>query len=415
MWNNIIGQHIRRTNRTLLAVNGGIVIVLCALALLNGRYLFNFILGPFPTDRKTLVSIADPNQTFDYYVTIDGKVIPPAIGREVEQRINKHTKKVESETVKAEYAVASISNRLLVIKFPGRADASQQQFTGTLVPMPGDMWAKLTQGPENKKHGMDEVFLPYMLDATGFRTPGWIGLGIGLPLYVLCIWNVTRAIRRMAKVERHPISQGLSRFGTPSEVAAGIDAEVKELIRLPSGKVTLTRSWLLNSSTFGLEVFHVNELVWIYKKVTKHSVNFVPTGSTYAAMIHTRYGGSLEVPAAHLTDGLLQQLVERAPWVLCGFDEQLAGYWKSDPGGVVAAVDDRRRQVLGGEVEDVQPAPAEEESPRTRGPNHRRIEMPDTFVRLCEADVYSLCKSCVCGKSSRLRRPNNSRKRTVVP
>ena len=85
MWNNLIGQHIRRTNRMLLAVNGGMVLVLCAFTLWQGRYLFNFLLGPFPIDRKTLVSVTDPDQTFDYFVTVEGKPIPPAMGRDVEQ------------------------------------------------------------------------------------------------------------------------------------------------------------------------------------------------------------------------------------------------------------------------------------------------------------------------------------------
>lgn len=370
MWNNIIGWHIRRTNRNLLAVNAALVLSLFALALLNDRYLFNFFLGPFPTDNNTLESIADPEKTFDYYVTIKGKVIPPAIYREVEKRVNKHTKNVESERVTAEFVVVALNNRLLVVKVPGTADASRQEFTGALAPMPPDMWAKLTQSPEAKQHNMDQIFLPCMLDATGFRMSGWIGLGIGLPLYVLGTWNVIRAVRRLTKPERHPISQALARFGEPTEVAARIDADSQKLVGRRSGSVTLTPSWFLHSTWFGLEVLHVNELVWIYKKVTKHSVNFIPTGSTYATVICTCFGGSVEVPGSQRkTENLLQDLAERAPWVFAGFDQELANYWKSAPDAVAAAVIERRRQMVGEDVSDAKLAGSDDDERHTTGPS----------------------------------------------
>ena len=208
-----------------------------------------------------------------------------------------------------------------------------------------------------------------MLDATGFRTPGWIGLAICLPLYVLGIWNVTKALRRMARPERHPIGRALARFGKPTEIAAAIDAEIKEDGRVPVGRATLTRSWFLRPSTFGMDVIHASELVWIYKKVTKHSTNGIPTGTTFTTVIHTRYGGAVEVAGnERLTECLLQELHQRAPWVLAGFDQQLAGFWKSDPGGVVAAVDDRRRQVLGEEVLEAKPVSADRSGPGNSSP-----------------------------------------------
>jgi len=54
MWDNIIGRHIRRTNRNLLLTNLALLAVLATVTLLNGRYLVNFLLGPFPADDAIL-------------------------------------------------------------------------------------------------------------------------------------------------------------------------------------------------------------------------------------------------------------------------------------------------------------------------------------------------------------------------
>jgi hypothetical protein len=48
MWDNVIGRHIRRANRSLLLTNLALLAVLAVVTLANGRYLVNFLLGPFP-------------------------------------------------------------------------------------------------------------------------------------------------------------------------------------------------------------------------------------------------------------------------------------------------------------------------------------------------------------------------------
>jgi hypothetical protein len=348
MWDNVIGWHIRRTNRNLLLTNLGLLAVLAIVTLLNGRYLVNFLLGPFPADEGTLASLKAGQEPFEYFLSVKGQSAPEAFFKESKQTLDKYTHKVRSEEHVADFTLVLVGQRLLVVKVPGRLDPTQKEFTGSLAPLPPQIRNSISQEAFKKRAELDEVLYPEMLDATGFRGPGCWGLAIGLPLYGLAWWNIVRAFRRIARTERHPIVHWLTRYGTPSEVAKGIDAQMADRGNVVSQSgLTLMPTWCLRPTTYGLQIIHVFDLVWIYKKVTKHSVNFIPTGTTSAAVICTRYGQVLEVNSGNLTESLLQQMFERAPWVVTGYSAELAGIWKKDAGGLVAAVDGRREQTLG--------------------------------------------------------------------
>jgi len=72
MWNNVIGEHVRRTTRNLLLVNALLLAGLALLAWGNGRYLYNALLGPFEVDHQTLAATANPGAATRYFVTVTG-------------------------------------------------------------------------------------------------------------------------------------------------------------------------------------------------------------------------------------------------------------------------------------------------------------------------------------------------------
>jgi hypothetical protein len=63
-----IGKHIRRSNRNLFVTNLSILFVLLTTAFLNGRYLYNFFLGPTQITHQTLLSINNPDILLKYYI-----------------------------------------------------------------------------------------------------------------------------------------------------------------------------------------------------------------------------------------------------------------------------------------------------------------------------------------------------------
>jgi hypothetical protein len=85
--------------------------------------------------------------------------------------------------------------------------------------------------------------------------------------------------------------------------------------------------------------------VWVYKKVTKHSVNFIPTGKTYSVILVGRHRQRIEEQMKEqAVNEMLADLATRVPWVLFGFTKDLEKAWQKDPAGVIAAVDTRYQQ-----------------------------------------------------------------------
>jgi hypothetical protein len=368
MQDTIIGHHIRRVNRNLLWTNVAILAALIAVTVLCGRYLVNFFFGPFPTERSKLVSLKDGTTPFEYYIQVDyGDQKPQSAGQQVSQQINKNTKQVVSESVSAEFAVVTLSDKILLIKASPGAEL-KSPISGYLTDIPPSMRSDMSSAMQKHHLQMDDGVVPLMLDTTGFRGPGWWGLAIGLPLYCIAVWNIVRAMRNGGRLHKHPIAASLRPYGELAEVAAHIDQEVSEpAYNIRIGKLQVTPTWLLQSSTFGLRVVHIIDLIWMYKKVTKHSYNGIPTGTTHAVMINTRFGSALEVAASEgATEQLVEAVYRRAPWVITGFNDELAAIYAKDREGMIGAVDERREKIMAevrGQQGGSDPAPASESEP----------------------------------------------------
>jgi hypothetical protein len=342
----IVDQNISRCNRNLLITGVIIALALLGLAAFNARYFYNFFYGPFAVDGAALATAANPAVDAKYFVALKGDKVIETGFQEVEKRVDKYTRAVKSETVKANYVALSVGNRLLLVKSP--AERTGAEFTGALVEIPEDVNRQFISEVERQQPGMRDVFLPVMLDATGFRGPGYWGLGIGIPLLAFSAWSLAKAVKRMANHDAHPAIVSLARFGPPRNVVAAIDGEAKYGAQTTSiGRLTLTPSWFLHATAYRLTILRSDEVIWAYKKVTKHYYNFIPTGKSYATVICSRYGGSLEITCKQKkADGMLEELARRWPWIIFGYSDELAAAWKSNRAAVIGAVDARYQQAV---------------------------------------------------------------------
>lgn len=346
MKNNIIYKHIRRCNRNLLLINLCMILFLFYLATANYRYLYNCFLGPFPIERDRLFLITDPNKVFKYYVTVYGDESIATGLQQVERRIDKYTKKVKSEKITANYIALKVDERLLIVKTS--ANYSGTQFTGAIINIPSEVYYRYRIIASEIE--LKDYFLPYMLDTTDFKTTGYITVFVGVLISFICFYNLIKVKKRFSNSDLHPISISLkNRFGAIEDIVSTIDSELKNSSRNFSiGSTVITDSWLLKSSIFGLELIDLFiEPVWIYKKVTKHYTNFIPTGKSYAVIIQTRHGIGIEISCNNQNgDKILQELLYRCPWLFVGFDNQLQNIWKSNMSEMIKAVDVRRKAIL---------------------------------------------------------------------
>lgn len=361
MHDGYIRQQIRRCNRNLLLSNAlilaGVVLATCA----SWRYLINFALGPVALEKRDLHWNLDVNKEPFYHVTVAGDKVLDTGFREISREVERGTGKVRNERTTAHYVALVVDGRLLIVK--SSTDQPGTTLTGSLEKLPSDVRTKFLFPVQEKQPELANLFLPYMLDSTGFRGAGYWGLGIGLPLLALALWNLIKVFGRMTNPERHPIARAVEHFGPLDEVDAAISAEVQQGGNLVMKTTLVTPSWLLAPSWYGLQVIPVQEVLWVYRKVTNHSVNFVPTGKTHAAVICHHHGvrevEGGEGPVQRLVEGIF----ERAPWILVGFDQELQGLWNHNAHAVYQVVEDRRKQYLemGERGENQENAPAQEQ------------------------------------------------------
>ena len=346
MWDGFVGKHIRRSDRNMLVANLGLVLVPLAIGVGTARYWSNFAAGPLKIDRQALIAIQNPEATERYFVTVKGdKSIDTGL-EQITQRKNKYSGSITSQTVSAKFVALLVDQKLLIVK--SNADhVSNVEFTGELVPVPSEVQRQVISDAVSKNPKMKDVFLPFMLQETDFRTSGYIGLALGLPCVLLGLWNLQKVGKRWGKPEQHPIAKALTAKGEASSVASQVEAELQSGATDPAlGNTRITRSWLFQPSFFGgLTALPLDHLIWAYKKVTTRRTYGIPVGKSWAAVVCDRDGKSIEIGGKEdQVDQLLQSLWQKAPWVVGGYSDELQKLWTQDRSKFLEAVDLRRQQ-----------------------------------------------------------------------
>lgn len=149
-----------------------------------------------------------------------------------------------------------------------------------------------------------------------------------------------RCVRHYRDRNMHPLMRELSRYGNIEEVEKSISAECESPIFAKNAMI-LTPSWAIQKNIYGATLIHANDILWAYKKVTKHSVNFIPTGKTYATMILADKD-TIEVALSdEETLTLLTEIANRFPWVVLGYSKEIQQLWDKDRHTFVAAIQKR--------------------------------------------------------------------------
>ena len=335
---SFLDRQIHRTNRNLLLVSLALIVAVVGYAVVERRYLYNFFSGPFEVSGPQLVTVQNPESQLRYFVKVTGDDSSDTGLQEVERESEGGA--VKRETVKAKYSILLLAKHLLIVK--SDPNEGGKVYTGELGEIPSEVRSNIIT-PLLKEHSnANQAFLPFMMDTTSFRTEGYIALAVGIPAFVLASWLIAKVMRRRADSASHPIVQAASRYGTLADVAQQFDMELQgNTVRI--GRATVTQSWVLLPSRFGLSICRVPDLIWAYKKVTQHRTNFIPTGKTYQVIMYDRHGKPLTMQARQKkVDEMLALLAQRTPWAVFGYSAELNNTLRTNWGGFVAAVDQRR-------------------------------------------------------------------------
>jgi len=331
-----VHQMIRARSRRRVAAWGLVLACAVAFGVSQHRYIGNFLRGPFAVGQAELDAIGDVSTAPRYFVHVTGS---KAINTGIEQITTRKRAGVEtSRSVSATYYVLTIGERLLVVKSSAGAPLTAE---GELTPMPADLQMHLFDTPQMQS--IRPRFYPYYLDTADFRFPGYLAIAAALVLAGLLAKYAWPAWRYRHDVSAHPVVKRLASWGDPVGLALEARREA-DAPRHKGGGWRVTDKYLIQSTVFTFDILRLADLLWAYKKVTKHSVNFIPTGKTYAAILAC-YGGVAEIKGKEKkVDALLAFAAERAPWAILGFSEELSKLFRQKPQEFGAAVEQRKRE-----------------------------------------------------------------------
>lgn len=318
----------------------GLVIACIGMFLVSQhRYINNFLLGPFSVTQAELDAITDVSTSPRYFVHVAGS---KAIDTGIQQITTRKSYGVEtSRSVSATYYALVVGDRFLMVKSAERMPLTVE---GALTPMPASLEGHLFDRPQMQ--GIRPRFYPYYVDTESFRLPGYIAIGCMLVVAVLLVKFGLPAWRYRQDVSSHPVVKRVATWGDPLGIALEARREA-DSPRYKGGGWLVTDKYLIRSTFFVFDVLRLSDLLWAYKKVTKHSVNFIPTGKTYACILAC-YGGSAEVTGKEATvDAILRFANERAPWAIFGFSEELKQLFSKSTREFCAAVEQRKRELAG--------------------------------------------------------------------
>lgn len=336
-----VENEARRANRNLLLVNGGMLAILILIVAGNYRYCANFVLGSQSISSSELAALTSPEQRWRNFVSVSGT---KSINTEYRDVVNHmDAGRVVSTDIKDEYIFLRVGEKILLVKAdPGK---KKLEYSGELVATTDRVKEDLLQPLATEDADLAREVLPFTLNAADYRSNGYTMLMIGLPVLALALWNCLKAMRRASEIQTSPVWKQLAAYGNAEQLSQQIEAELQPAMIRKYGKLQIAQQWMVRRRMFSTWASPIADLVWIYKKVTKHSVNFIPTGKTYSVALVGRHRQQIEEQMKEkAANEMLADLAARVPWVLFGFTKDLEKAWQKDPAGVIAAVDVRYQQ-----------------------------------------------------------------------
>jgi len=336
-----VEREARRANRNLLLVNGVILAVLIVIVAANYRYCANFVLGCQSVSNAEMAGLTSPDQRWRNFISVSGTKSANTEYRDVVNHME--GSRVVSTEIKDEYIFLRVGEKILLVKAsPGK---EKLEYSGELVettePVKNDLLGPLAK----EQPDLVAEVLPFTLNAADYRSNGYVMLMVGLPLLALALWNCLKAMRRSSEIQTSPVWKHLAVYGNAEQLSQQIEAELQPAMIRKYGKLQIAQQWMVRRKSFSTWVSPTADLVWVYKKVTKHSVNFIPTGKTYSVVLVGRHRQRIEEQMKEkAVNEMLGDLTARVPWALFGFTQDLEKAWKKDPAGVIAAVDSRYQQ-----------------------------------------------------------------------
>jgi hypothetical protein len=201
-----------------------------------------------------------------------------------------------------------------------------------------------------------QAVLPLVLEQGDPRIFGAVMLLILAGVAAVSTACFVRSFRRAIEPARHP---AVRRFAPADQLARESQALEADLAGHDVVKFRgwrFTRRFAIDRRLARFDVRRWTDLVWAYKVVTKHRINFfIPAGTTYDPVFCFSDGSRIQLEgrwtfggsaAESTVDELLSKVAARAPWAVIGFSDSVEASWRRERAGLTASVAARRAAIV---------------------------------------------------------------------
>ncbi len=174
----------------------------------------------------------------------------------------------------------------------------------------------------------------YIIDTNASRYDDQIIAIYGMVLLIIPIIYIFSAIISITDYKKNKYFKFM---GANEDDAERINQSISKLYSrgITPKKVSsmeIIGDWMIRSTFTSFYVNKKEDVVWIFKTITKHKTNGIPTGKSYAVVLKGKsyLNISLSVKDEKKADALLEELFVEIPYAIRGYSDDLAELYKKN-------------------------------------------------------------------------------------
>ncbi len=185
--------------------------------------------------------------------------------------------------------------------------------------------------------GDSSSVVTFYLNSEYSRIWAQIGVAIGVLLIVIMFGVVIKAVINMSNYQGNKF---FKKMGADEASAERLNQIISSLFAsgMTSKKIqqmNIMGEWIISTSFMGFTVCNKDDIVWMYKSVTKHRTNGIPTGKTYGLVLRGKNKEHIGLSAKSdkVADEMLQELYAEMPCVIMGYSDELSELYEKQTAG----------------------------------------------------------------------------------
>lgn len=140
------------------------------------------------------------------------------------------------------------------------------------------------------------------------------------------ISRVILLVVRLKSLEKNRVVRKVEDWGATQQIEQELNGPGKVTI----GEFIVLPDYVIKNTLLSFNVFRFDDLVWAYPKTVKHSVNFIPTTTSFHCVFNF-VDGSVDAPLPkQVVDTFFEGLPHRVPWAVFGYADEIEKAFKKD-------------------------------------------------------------------------------------